>query len=232
MTSTGSTTSPAAPGGHQRLLVGLVVLLFFAWGFATVLLDSLVPKLRGVFSLSYTQVMLIQFSFFIGYFFFSIPAGFILSRIGYIRSAILGLAVMICGCLLFSPAAASGVFAAFLFALFVMAAGITVLQVVANPFIAELGPVESSHSRLTLAQAFNSLATAIGPYVGAVLILRGGVNIDTAHLSPQALTAARIAQAHATQLPFLIIAAGLAVVAFLLWVMRRSAEPPVSAQMA
>jgi FHS family L-fucose permease-like MFS transporter len=134
--------------------------------------------------------------------------------------------------LLFSPAAASGVFAAFLLALFVMAAGITVLQVVANPFIAELGPVESSHSRLTLAQAFNSLATAIGPYVGAVLILRGAVTIDASHLSPQALAAARIAQAHAVQLPFLLIAAGLAVVAILFWFMRRSAAPPVSAQMA
>ena len=225
-------TSAAAPRPKRSLLIGLVVLLFFAWGFATVLLDSLVPKLKGVFALSYTEVMLTQFSFFIGYFFFSVPAGFVLSRIGYIRSAILGLVVMICGCLLFSPAAASGVFAAFLLALFVMAAGITVLQVVANPFIAELGPVESSHSRLTLAQAFNSLATAIGPYVGAVLILRGAVSIDATHLSPQALAAARIAQAHAVQFPFLIIAAGLAVVALLFWLMRKSAAPPVSAKMA
>jgi MFS transporter, FHS family, L-fucose permease len=233
MTTTRSTAAPDAPPRQgQRLLIGLVVLLFFAWGFATVLLDSLVPKLKGVFSLSYTEVMLTQFSFFIGYFFFSIPAGFVLSRIGYIRSAILGLVVMICGCLLFSPAAASGVFAAFLLALFVMAAGITVLQVVANPFIAELGPVESSHSRLTLAQAFNSLATAIGPYVGAILILRGTVAIDAAHLSPHALAAARIAQAHAVQLPFLMIAAGLAVVAVLFWFMRRSVAPPVDAQMA
>src|ERR1700731_5040323 len=105
MTATGSTAAPATPPRpQQKLLIGLVVLLFFAWGFATVLLDSLVPKLKGVFALSYTQVMLTQFSFFIGYFFFSIPAGFVLSRIGYIRSAILGLVVMICGCLLFSPA--------------------------------------------------------------------------------------------------------------------------------
>src|SRR5438045_9767386 len=144
MTAEGSlVATAAAPRSQRRLLIGLVVLLFFAWGFARVLLDSLVPKLKGVFALSYTEVMLTQFSFFIGYFFFSLPAGFILSRIGYIRSAILGLLVMICGCLLFSPAAASGVFAAFLLALFVMAAGITVLPVVANPFIAELGPVET-----------------------------------------------------------------------------------------
>jgi FHS family L-fucose permease-like MFS transporter len=214
------------------LLVALVVLLFFAWGFATVLLDSLVPKLKGVFALSYTQVMLTQFSFFIGYFFFSIPAGFVLSRIGYVRGAILGLAIMVCGCLLFSPAAASGLFAAFLVALFVMSAGITLLQVVANPFIAELGPESSSSSRLTLAQAFNSLGTTIGPWVGATLILSGGVTIDAAHLTPAELSAARITQAHATQLPFLMIAAGLTVVAILFWIMRRNAAPPVSAQMA
>ena len=218
---------------RQPLLVALVVLLFFAWGFATVLLDSLVPKLKGVFALSYTQVMLTQFSFFIGYFFFSIPAGFILSRIGYIRSAILGLAVMVCGCLLFSPAAASGLFAAFLLALFVMSAGITLLQVVANPFVAELGPEASSSSRLTLAQAFNSLGTTIGPWVGAVLILSSGVaTIDASHLTAAELAAARIAQAHAVQIPFLLIAAGLTLVAILFWIMRRSAAPPVSAQMA
>jgi FHS family L-fucose permease-like MFS transporter len=217
---------------RQPLLIALVVLLFFAWGFATVLLDSLVPKLKGVFALSYTQVMLTQFSFFIGYFVFSIPAGFVLSRIGYIRGAILGLAVMVCGCLLFSPAAASGLFAAFLLALFVMSAGITLLQVVANPFIAELGPESSSSSRLTLAQAFNSLGTTIGPWVGAILILSGGVTLNASHLTPAELDAARITQAHATQLPFLIIAAGLTVVAALFWIVRRSAAPPVSAQMA
>ncbi len=217
---------------RQRVLVALVVLLFFSWGFATVLIDSLVPKLRGVFSLSYTEVMLTQFSFFVGYFIFSIPAGFVLSRIGYIRGAILGLVVMACGCLLFSPAAASGLFPAFLLALFVMSAGITLLQVVANPFVAELGDESSSSSRLTLAQAFNSLGTTVGPWIGAVLILRGSLTIDPSRLSRHALAAARIAQAHAVQLPFLFIAAGLAVIAALFWLMRRSAAPSVSAQMA
>lgn len=233
-TITNTTAAPAQSGARPRqmLLVVLVVLLFFAWGFGTVLLDSLVPKLKGVFALSYTQVMLTQFSYFIGYFFFSIPAGFILSRIGYIRAAILGLAVMICGCLLFSPAAASGLFAAFLLALFVMSAGVTLLQVVANPFIAELGPESSSSSRLTLAQAFNSFGTTIGPWVGAILILSGGVTFNAANLTAAQLSAARIAQAHATQLPFLMIAAGLTVVAILFWIVRRSAAPPVSPQMA
>ena len=135
----GDTVQPRARP-RQWLLIGLVVLLFFAWGFTTVLNDSLIPKLKGLFGLSYTEVMLTQFSFFVGYFFFYIPAGFVLSRIGYIRGAILGLVVMTCGCLLFWPAAASGFFPAFLFALFVIAAGITLLQVVANPFVAELGP--------------------------------------------------------------------------------------------
>ncbi|HEY6579426.1 MAG TPA: sugar MFS transporter [Rhizomicrobium sp.] len=217
---------------RRPLLVVLVVLLFFAWGFATVLIDSLVPKLKAVFSLSYTEVMLTQFSFFIGYFVVSIPAGFVLSRIGYMRGAIVGLAVMACGCLLFSPAAAAGAFPAFLLALFVMSAGITLLQVVANPFIAELGAESSSSSRLTLAQAFNSLGTTIGPWVGAILILHGQVRIDTAQLSPAALHAARIAQSHAVQTPFMLIAAGLAIVAALFWLMRRSATPPVSARMA
>jgi FHS family L-fucose permease-like MFS transporter len=217
---------------YRPALILLVVLLFFAWGFATVLIDSLVPKLKGVFSLSYTEVMLTQFSFFIGYLIFSIPAGFVLSRVGYITGAILGLVVMLCGCLLFVPAAASGLYPAFLAALFVMAAGITLLQVVANPFIAELGPEPSSHSRLTLAQAFNSLGTTIGPWVGAVLILHGGVNIAVGHLAPAALQSARIARAHAVEVPFIIIAAGLAVVAVLFWFMRRSAAPAVSARMA
>jgi FHS family L-fucose permease-like MFS transporter len=113
-----------------------------------------------------------------------------------------------------------------------MAAGITLLQVVANPFIAELGPESSSYSRLTLAQAFNSLGTTIGPWVGAILILSGGVSVNAAHFSPPALRAARIAQAHAVELPFLLIAVGLAIVAALFWFMRRSAAPPVSARMA
>ena len=232
--STISTPSSSQPSVVPRepLLIFLVVFLFFAWGFATVLSDTLVPKLKAVFALSYTEVLLTQFMFFISYLVFSIPAGFILSRIGYLRGAVLGLAVMLCGCLLFSPAAASGVFPAFLLALFVMASGITLLQVVANPLIAELGPPSSSSSRLTLAQAFNSLGTTIGPWIGAVLVLQGAVTINAAHLSPAALREARIAEAHATQLPYLMVAVGLAIVALLFWLMRNRPAPPVSPQMA
>jgi FHS family L-fucose permease-like MFS transporter len=223
-------TDAGAP--RQRAFVGLVVFLFFAWGFATVLIDTLIPKLKGIYALSYTEVMLTQFSFFLGYFIFSIPSGFILARIGYIRGAVLGLAVMACGCLLFVPAAALGVFPAFLIALFVMAAGITLLQVVANPFVAELGPESTSHSRLTLAQAFNSLGTTIGPWVGAILILRGGVTIAAQHLSPAALAAARRAEAQAVQLPFVAIAVVLIALAAVFWIMRKAPSPPVNAQTA
>ena len=223
---------PFAAERRQPLLLGLVVFLFFAWGFATVLIDTLVPKLKGLFALSYAEVMLTQFSFFLGYFVFSIPAGFILSRIGYIRGAILGLVVMACGCLLFIPAAALAVFPAFLLALFVMAAGITMLQVVANPFIAELGPVASSHSRLTLAQAFNSLGTTLGPWVGAVLILRTGITVHAHDMTTAAIAAARRADAHSVQLPFVMIAVALALLAVAFWFLRRSAAPPVNAQMA
>ena len=165
-----------APAGTRFL--ALVVFLFFAWGFATVLIDTLVPKLKGLFALNYAEAMLTQFSFFIGYFLFSLPAAWILARLGYIRSSVLGLGVMALGCLLFVPAAMLAAFPAFLFALFVMAAGITLLQVTANPFITLLGPELSSSRRLTLAQAFNSLGTTIGPWFGAATILRNGVVAD------------------------------------------------------
>jgi FHS family L-fucose permease-like MFS transporter len=217
---------------QERLLVPLVVFLFFAWGFATVLIDSLVPKLKGLFSLNYVEVLATQFSFFIGYFFFAIPAALILSRFGYIRSAVIGLVVMAAGCLLFAPAADLGVYPAFLFALFVMSAGATILQVSANPFIELLGPEKSSHSRLTLAQAFNSLATTIGPWVGALTILSGGVSVNSAGLSEQALAALRRTEAHAVQFPFLVIAAALIVIAFVFWRIRNDTAPRVTPEAA
>jgi FHS family L-fucose permease-like MFS transporter len=206
----------------------LVVFLFFAWGFATVLLDTLIPKLKALFALNYAEAMLIQFCFFLSYFLFSMPAAAVLSRIGYIKSIILGLLVMACGAALIAPAAAAGVYAGFLFALFVMAAGITMLQVAANPLIAILGPESSSSSRLTLAQAFNSLGTTIGPLVGAAFILGGSSTppSDTApEVSPAELAAQRIAEAHTLQLPFLVIAVTLGLVALAFWLFRSAGTP-------
>src|SRR5580693_2229206 len=178
---------------ERPLLVGLVVFLFFAWGFATVLNDTLFPKLKGLYSLTYFQGMLTQFCFFASYFVFSIPAGLLLSRIGYVRGVVLGLIGMALGCALFWLAAANDTYWAFLPPLFVLAAGITMLQVAANPFMELLGSEATSHSRLTLAQAFNSLATAIGPSVGAYLILSSGIG---ASVQGAAFDAARRGETH------------------------------------
>ncbi|HEX4052205.1 MAG TPA: sugar MFS transporter [Steroidobacteraceae bacterium] len=185
-----------------------VVGLFFLWGFSTVLNDTLVPRFKALFALSYAQVMLTQFAFFLAYFICSVPAGLLVARIGYVRSIVVGLAIMTAGCLLFVPASAAVVYTLFLVALFVVAAGISVLQVAANPFIAQLGPSATSHSRLNLAQAFNSLGTFVGPYFGAWLIL-GAVPGASAGTPSTAIERAQ--QAHALQLPFVIIAGVLAV---------------------
>jgi FHS family L-fucose permease-like MFS transporter len=213
---------------RQRGMVALVVTLFFIWGFATVLVDTLVPKLKAAFALTYAEVMLTQFSFFLAYLVVSIPAGFLIARIGYIKGIVVGLLLMAVGCVLFAPAASLGTYPGFLLALFVMAGGITILQVAANPLIAILGSGESSHSRLTLAQAFNSLGTTIGPFVGAAFILTATTPPgDPASIAPALLEAYRHAEAQAVQTPFLGIACVLLVLALSFWFGRRqSADFP------
>jgi MFS transporter, FHS family, L-fucose permease len=221
---------PNQNGSSTRHIVPFVVALFFAWGFATVLNDTLIPKLKGLFELSYAEVMLTQFCFFLGYLFFSIPAGLLLSRVGYVWGIITGLLVMGFGYLLFVPAALLGVYPGFLAALFIVAGGITILQVAANPLIALLGPPEGSHSRLTLAQAFNSIGTTIGPYIGAVLILSTGVVIPAAaKFSPATLAAYRQTEAYALQWPFLAFAVLLAALAVVFWFLRRAQLPSTDA---
>jgi len=219
------TSAPAAP------VTALVVALFFGWGFATVLIDTLIPKLKGLFELNYTEAMLTQFAFFLGYLVFSIPASVLLARIGYFCQIVVGLIVMAAGCLLFSPAAQFGIYAGFLLALFILAAGITTLQVAANPLIALLGASGSSHARLTLAQAFNSLGTTLGPLVGAALILTGGVAApDMAGAAPELLESLRKAEANAVQAPFLGIAAVLLALALIFWRLRRRPVVSVTAR--
>ncbi|TAL04751.1 MAG: sugar MFS transporter [Rhodospirillaceae bacterium] len=215
--------SPQMPKIEKGMLY-LVVFLFFAWGFSTVLLDSLIPKLKSLFALNYAEVMLTQFCFFLSYFLFSMPAAVVLSKIGYVKSIVLGLIVMATGCLLISPAAMTGIYPGFLIALFVMAAGITMLQVAANPFIAVLGPERDSSSRLTLAQAFNSLGTTIGPQIGAAFILSqsGPASVDTNGMSAPALAALRIQEAHDLQIPFIAIALTLVLVAAIFWQHRKA----------
>lgn len=177
----------------------LLILLFFMWGFITSLNDILIPHLKAVFDLNYTQAMLIQFCFFGSYFLMSIPAGRIIERVGYSNGIVIGLVVMGLGCLLFYPASIVVYYPLFLLALFIMASGITILQVAANPYVAAVGNPETASSRLNLSQGFNSLAHTIAPIVGTSLILAGreeGVPIT----------------AEAVQLPYI----GLAVTLFLL----------------
>ncbi|UBZ08430.1 sugar MFS transporter [Salegentibacter mishustinae] len=192
-----------------------VTILFFLWGFITVLVDSLIPRLREVFTLSYFQAGMVQFAFFGAYFLLSIPAGYILSKIGYKRGIILGLSTMALGCLLFYPAASYRVFGIFMLGYFTLAAGITILQVAANPYVTILGPERTASSRLNLSQAFNSLGTAIAPALGALFILQDKVK-TTAEI--EALDAAAqksylVAEAAAVQTPFLGIAAFIGVIA-------------------
>lgn len=149
----------------------LLTILFFLWGFITVLVDSLIPRLKELFTLTYFQAGMVQFAFFGAYFVLSIPASYILSKIGYKKGIILGLCTMALGCLLFYPAASYREFGIFMVAYFILAGGITILQVAANPYVAVLGSEDGASSRLNLSQAFNSLGTAIAPIIGALFIL-------------------------------------------------------------
>jgi FHS family L-fucose permease-like MFS transporter len=156
---------------NYRGPLAVLTVLFFMWGLITSLNDILVPHLKAVFTLSYVQASLIQFCFFTAYFIVSFPAGRIVEGLGYKKGIILGLCTAAVGCLLFYPAAGAHSYVFFLLALFVLAAGITVLQVAANPYVTVLGKPETAASRLTLTQAFNSLGTTVGPLIGAVTIL-------------------------------------------------------------
>ena len=205
-----------------------VFALFFIFGGITSLNDVIIPKLRGLFTLSYGQVMLVQSAFFAAYFLISLPAAQIVKRVGYMRTAVMGLLTMTAGCLLFVPASSSGLFVTFLAALFVLASGITIVQVVANPLISKLGAPASAHSRLTFAQAFNALGTTIFPYVGSILILGSLAKVDVASLTGAALDSYRIQESHVISLTYLGLAAALMLVAVLVWLRRnRLAETPV-----
>lgn len=192
-----------------------VTILFFLWGFITVLVDSLIPRLREVFTLSYFQAGMVQFAFFGAYFILSIPAGYILSKIGYKKGIILGLSTMALGCLLFYPAAEYRVFGIFMLGYFTLAAGITFLQVAANPYVTILGSEKTASSRLNLSQAFNSLGTAIAPAIGALFILTDKVK-PTAEIEALSSAAQKTyynAEAAVVQIPFLGIAVFIAVIA-------------------
>ena len=229
-----SSTDPMAAGdpdhGYDAPdLRVFVFALFFIFGGITSLNDVIIPKLKELFTLNYAQALLVQSAFFAAYAIVSIPAAAIVRRAGYMRSAAIGLLTMMVGCLLFIPASASATFGVFLFALFVLAAGITIVQVVANPLISLLGKPRTAHSRLTFAQAFNSLGTTIFPYVGSVVILGGLATVDPATLSGAALDAYRAAETKTVVHTYIGLAIALAVVAAVIWTRRNRLQEEQSA---
>lgn len=200
---------------NYRSAFAIITILFFLWGFITVLVDSLIPRLREVFELSYFEAGLVQFAFFIAYFVFSVPAGFLLSRIGYQKGVVLGLSTMAIGCLLFYPAASERLFSVFLLGYFTLAGGITILQVAANPYVSVLGSEPGASSRLNLSQAFNSLGTAIAPVIGAMFLLSDSIKSseEISLLSENEQSSYLIAEAAAVQQPFLFLASAIALLA-------------------
>lgn len=196
----------AATGQDHRFTLTALTSLFFMWGFITCLNDILIPHLKAVFSLSYTEAMLIQFCFFGAYFLVSLPAGALVKRIGYKQGIVSGLLIAATGCLVFFPAASLQSYPVFLSALFILASGITVLQVSANPYVAVLGKPETASSRLTLTQGFNALGTTVAPTFGAILILAGAeggaeMMADASH------------GADSVKVPYLILAGALVTLA-------------------
>ena len=185
-----------------------VTSLFFMWGFITVLVDALIPRLKEVFELTFLQAGLVQFAWFAAYGLLSIPGGNLIARMGYQRGILVGLATAGLGCLLFYPAAATRMYPLFLLALFVVAGGITILQVAANPYISVLGPEESASARLNLAQAFNSFGTTLAPVVAASFLLGDQILSSEAirALSEADRLAYYASEASAVQVPFVVLA--------------------------
>ncbi|HTR24148.1 MAG TPA: sugar MFS transporter [Terriglobales bacterium] len=195
--------------------LAVVTTLFFMWGFLTCLNDILVPHLKSIFDLSYARVMLIQFAFFSAYFLFSIPWSKVVNAIGYQRTMVVGLLTMAFGAFLFLPAASAASYPLFLTALLILAAGITGLQVAANPYVTLLGKPQTASSRLDLTQAFNSLGTTIAPKIGGLLILSAAplAMEQIRQLAPQALQAYRVHEAASVKMPYTVIGVALVLLA-------------------
>jgi FHS family L-fucose permease-like MFS transporter len=208
-----TTTVVQQTGASQdyRRPLAMVTTLFFMWGFLTSLNDILIPHLKSIFELNYAKAMLIQFAFFTSYFVFSLPSGKLIDAVGFQKAMVAGLFTMGAGALLFIPAASVPSFPLFLTALIVLAAGMTILQVSANPYVAILGPEKTAASRLNLAQAFNSLGTTIGPKLGGLIILSSApLAAAVLHqMSSDDLQAYRIHEAASVKLPYLVFALAL-----------------------
>jgi FHS family L-fucose permease-like MFS transporter len=204
--SSAKVSAASSGGGSYRSAFAMVTTLFFIWGFLTSLNDILIPHFKDIFSLSYAQVTRIQVAFFFAYAIFGFPAGKVVEWIGYQRTMVAGLFTMALGAVLFIPAANLPSFPLFLVALIILGAGMSALQVAANPYVAVLGPPQTASSRLNLSQAFNSLGTTIGPPLGGYLILRGAAKVleNTQSMSPVALRAYQLQQAASVKFPYFI----------------------------
>jgi FHS family L-fucose permease-like MFS transporter len=223
--STATSTDPFASEGEGAHIDApelrlFVMSLFFIFGGITSLNDVIIPKLKELFTLNYAQAMLVQSAFFAAYAIIGIPGAAIVKRVGYMRGAVIGLLTMMAGCLLFIPASASATFVVFLAALFVLASGVTIVQVVTNPLISLLGPPASAPSRLTFAQGFNSLGTTLFPYFGSILILGSLATVSAADLSGAALDAYRVAETQAVVSAYIGLALTLLVIAGVVWLNR------------
>ena len=211
-------SSPITGEAHDvdyRFALTSLTSLFFMWGFITCLNDILIPHLKGVFDLSYSQAMLVQFCFFGAYFIVSLPSGAIVKKLGYQKGIVLGLVIAAIGCLCFYPAASMHSYPVFLMALFILASGITLLQVSANPYVSMLGDAKTASSRLTMTQAFNALGTTVAPFFGALLILNEAADALSAQAS-----------AEAVQMPYVFLAAMLlALAAIFAWLKLPNLSP-------
>jgi FHS family L-fucose permease-like MFS transporter len=219
------TDSRAGRGALAAIIV--VTSLFFAWGFITSMIDPLIAAVKGIYSLSYREALLTQFAFFISYGVISLPAAALLTKAGHVRTILLSLAAMLAACLIILLATFAETYSLVLFGLFVMGSGITALQVAANPLAAALGTPDRSHLRLVLSQAFNSLGTVIGPYLGAQLMLQG-----SAHQGGTVDAAARTEALGHIHTAFLVITALMTLLILFIWVSRRrieAASPPAEA---
>lgn len=215
-------TKPAAPGEEDGNINApelriFVMGLFFIFGGITSLNDVIIPKLKELFTLDYMQAMFVQTAFFAAYAIIGLPGAALVKRIGYMRGAVVGLLAMTAGCLLFIPASHTAAYPVFLGALFVLASGVVMVQIVTNPLISLLGPAKTASSRLTFAQGFNSLGTVIFPKVGGAIILGGLAAVSADKLSGAALDAYRMAETQTVVHTYLGLAAALATVALVVW---------------
>ena len=223
-TSTDSNPAAGKSGGSTRVVLILAFAVFFLLGGVTNINDLLVGKFKPMFHLTHAQANLVQMAFFIAYAAFSIPAGIVMSKLGYIRTFVLGFAIVATAAFLFIPASAAASYPGFLAALFCIGAGITVLQVAMNPVITTLGPAETSHSRLTFAQAFNSIGVFLMVYGGAAFLLGDSQPLDAETASEARIQAYRVAEGASIGTAYMWIGLLMLAIAALFWTFRSALD--------